>query len=176
MTEKIRRSRNQDVQDTAIKITPRSSKYKNQHGKREQQTSLLDFVIKPRPKTQRQTKAHKLQKTHLAITRGSYIVYKPKGKTRLDPKKKITRLKRSVRVYRTSKKAEREVAENDLEGVPVVGQDINPNAIPLEQQVQNLSLSKTPAPNNPSQAKTVHAIHSRRFRRFDYTGCTFFKR
>ncbi|EDX09679.1 selenocysteine insertion sequence-binding protein 2 [Drosophila simulans] len=161
-----RRSRNQDVQDTAIKITPRSSKYKNQHRKREQQTSLLDFVIKPRPKTQRQTKAHKLEKTRLTITRASYIVYKPKGKTRLDPKKKITRLKRSVRVYRTSKKAEREVAENDLEGVPVVGLDINPTAIPLEQQVQNLSLSKTPALNDLSQAKTVHAIHSRRFRSY----------
>ncbi|XP_043647102.1 selenocysteine insertion sequence-binding protein 2 [Drosophila teissieri] len=157
--------RNKDVQDTSTKISPRSSKYKSQHKKPEQQASLLDFV-KPKPKSQRQIKANKLKKTHLTITRSSYIVYKRKGKTRLDSKKKITRLKRSVRVYRTSKKAEREVAEQELKGVPGVALDINTKVIPVEQQVQNLSLSDTPTPKDDLQAKAVHSIHSRRFRSY----------
>ncbi|EDV50705.1 uncharacterized protein Dere_GG14299 [Drosophila erecta] len=161
-----RKIRTKNVQDTETKITPRSSKYKKQHRKPDQQASLMDFVIKPRPKTQRQTKANKLQKAHLTITRSSYIVYKPKGKTRVDPKKKITRLKRSVRVYRTSKKAEREAAEQELKVVPEIAVDIDPKAIPVEQQVQNLSLSETTTHKDDSQSKTVHSIHSRRFRSY----------
>ncbi|EDW93194.1 selenocysteine insertion sequence-binding protein 2 [Drosophila yakuba] len=154
-----KRIQKKDVQDSSTKITPRSSKYKSQHRKPEQQASLLDFV-KPKPKSQRQIKANKLQKTHLTITRSSYIVYKRKGKTRLDPKKKITRLKRSIRVYRTSKKAEIEVTEGELEGVP------EKKDIPVEQQVQNLSLSETAAPKDDLQAIAVHSIHSRRFRSY----------
>ncbi|XP_016965183.1 selenocysteine insertion sequence-binding protein 2 [Drosophila biarmipes] len=156
-----RRNRDTDEgKDAATRITPRSSKFKNKHRKPEQQASLLDFVVKPRPKSQRQIKARKLQRPHLTITRSSYIVNKPKGKTRIDPKKKVTKLKRSVRSYRTLKKVERDIAEQEPE------EEIQPEAIPVEQRVQELSLVEIPPTKVSPQGGETHSIHSRRFRSY----------
>ncbi|KAH8361495.1 hypothetical protein KR084_006017, partial [Drosophila pseudotakahashii] len=149
-----------NIQDMADKDTPRSSKYKNKHRKTQQQATLLDFLVKPRPKTQRQLKARKLQRPHLTITRSNHLVTKPKGKTRLDPKKKITKLKRSIRIYRTLKREEREVEEQDPED------DNQREAIPVEELVQKLSLIKESTDKDTPQAKEVHSIHSRRFRSY----------
>jgi len=156
--------------DAATKIILRSSKFKNKHRKPEQQASLLDFVVKPRPKTQRQIKARKLQRPHLPIINSSYMVGKPKGKTRIDPKKKITKLKRSVRSYRTLKKAEREVAQQEPE------EEIQPEAIPVEQQVLALSIAEIPTPKVSPQGEEIHSIHSRRFRRYAAPTYTFCER
>nr|XP_017011884.2 selenocysteine insertion sequence-binding protein 2 [Drosophila takahashii] len=145
--------------DAATRITPRSSKYKNKHRKPEQQASLLDFLVMPRPKTQRQLKARKLQRPHLTI-RSNHLVTKPKGKTRLDPKKKITKLKKSVRIYRSLKKEKQEVEEQEPE------EDIPPEAIQVEEQVQRITLIEESTDKDSPQTKEVHSIHSRRFRSY----------
>ncbi|XP_017129594.1 selenocysteine insertion sequence-binding protein 2 [Drosophila elegans] len=152
-----------DDKSTETRNTPRSSKYKNKHRKPEQQASLLDFVVK-RP-TQRQIKARKTRKPHLIITRSIYIATKSKGKTRLDPKIKVTKLKKSVRSYRTLKRADREVAEKETDELVAGCPEIHEDAIPVEQHVQKLTLNE-PAPKNSPQAKETHSIHSRRFRSY----------
>ncbi|XP_016969042.1 selenocysteine insertion sequence-binding protein 2 [Drosophila rhopaloa] len=153
-----------DDEDLPTTSTPRSSKYKNKHRKPEQQASLLDFVVKPRP-SQRQIKARKIRKPHLTITRSSHILSKPKGKTRLDPKTKVSKLKKSVRCYRTLKRTKREVAEGEAEEVvgncPAIHEELNS----VEQHVQELSLNE-PISEVDTQPKDINSIHSRRFRSY----------
>ncbi|KAH8342294.1 hypothetical protein KR059_000376 [Drosophila kikkawai] len=144
--------------DNGAKITPRSAKYKNQHRKAEQQPTLLDFVVKPR-QTQRQIKARKLRKRpHLTITRCSYVAPKAKGKTRLVPKKKVTRLKKSIRRFRTLKRADGETEE-------IPQEDHSEEYPSVELQLQKLSLDEI-TKEASVEPKKVHSIHSRRFRRF----------
>ncbi|XP_017074132.1 selenocysteine insertion sequence-binding protein 2 [Drosophila eugracilis] len=160
-------SKLRDDKDTAPKNTPRSSKYKYKHRKPEQQTSLLDFVVKPRPKTQRQIKVRKLHKPHLTTTRNNYIQgIKRKGKTRLKPKKKITKLKRSVRCYRTVKKEESAVTEKKNDAAPKDCSKFPLKVYSVELQVERLSLIEPPTSIESSHAKEIHSIHSRRFRSY----------
>ncbi|XP_020817773.1 selenocysteine insertion sequence-binding protein 2 [Drosophila serrata] len=145
--------------DDGPRITPRSSKYKNQHRKAEQQSTLLDFVVKPR-QTQRQIKTRKLRKRpHLTITtRCSYIAPKAKGKTRLVPKKKETRLKKSIRRFRTLKKADGEAEE-------IAQEKHFENLFSVEVQLQKLSLDEI-TKEDLGETKKVPSIHSRRFRSY----------
>ncbi|XP_017018430.1 selenocysteine insertion sequence-binding protein 2 [Drosophila kikkawai] len=144
--------------DNGAKITPRSAKYKNQHRKAEQQPTLLDFVVKPR-QTQRQIKARKLRKRpHLTITRCSYVAPKAKGKTRLVPKKKVTRLKKSIRRFRTLKRADGETEE-------IPQEDHSEEYPSVELQLQKLSLDEI-TKEASVEPKKVHSIHSRRFRSY----------
>lgn len=74
-----------------------SSKYKNKHNV-EQKLSLFDFLTVPRQKQKQQ------RRPHLIIARKSVSLQtKRKGKTRLHPKRRIARLKRIIRNYRSFK-------------------------------------------------------------------------
>ncbi|KAH8328328.1 hypothetical protein KR067_008118 [Drosophila pandora] len=156
---------------TSSKRTPTSSKYRKKHKNMERAT-LLDFVIKPR-QPQRQIKARKLRGPHLTIAKRSFILTKSqrKGKTRLNPKKKVTKLKKSIRNYRTLKKEKKaeetqEVPSEDL--APATQNSKQDSKELVEKQLQNLSLKEfidKGTLNITPQIKTVHSIHSRRFRR-----------
>ncbi|KAH8286357.1 hypothetical protein KR054_007699 [Drosophila jambulina] len=145
--------------DARAKTTPRSSKYKNQHRRAEQQPTLLDFLVRPR-QTQKQIKARKLRRRpQLAITtKCSYVAPKSKGKTRLVPKKKVTRLKKSIRRFRTLKKADGAVEE-------IPREELSERSSSVEVQVQKLSLGES-TKEDSGETKEVHSIHSRRFRSY----------
>ncbi|EDV41154.1 uncharacterized protein Dana_GF10874 [Drosophila ananassae] len=157
---------------TSSKRTPTSSKYRKKHKNMERPT-LLDFVIQPR-QPQRQIKATKLRGPHLTIAKRSFILTKPqrKGKTRLNPKKKVTKLKKSIRNYRTLKKEKKaeETQEMPSEDLAPATQNSKQDFKELvENQLQNLSLKefidKGTLDITP-QIKTIHSIHSRRFRSY----------
>ncbi|XP_017042563.1 selenocysteine insertion sequence-binding protein 2 [Drosophila ficusphila] len=150
--------RDTEAKDAETKITPRSSKFKSKHRKPEQQPTLLDFLVKPRPSTQRQLKSRKLKKPHLTISRGIYTATKAKGKTRLNHKKKVTKLKKSVCSYRSLKKTEGKVAVQKVENIAEDSQEIQQETIPVERRFQKLSLVEP--------TKEIHSIHSRRFRSY----------
>lgn len=155
---------------TSSKRTATSSKYRKKH--KNMEPTLLDFVIKPR-QPQKQIKARKLRGPHLTIAKRSFILTKPKhkGKTRLNPKKKVTKLKKSIWYNRTVKKEKKaeetqQIPSEDLS--PGIGKSKQDSNELMENQLENLSLNefidKSTLKTIP-QMKTVHSIHSRRFRR-----------
>ncbi|KAH8305185.1 hypothetical protein KR018_000127 [Drosophila ironensis] len=140
---------------TTQRNAPRSSKYRNHQKKHEQETTLLDFVIKPR-QSQKHIKARKLKRPNLAIAKSSFLATKTKrkGKTRLNAKKKVTKLKRLIRSYRSLKRKKQSVGENP--------------ELPMTE-LENLSLTeKVALVEAIPQSKPTHSIHSRRFRRLAY--------
>ncbi|XP_034657678.1 selenocysteine insertion sequence-binding protein 2 [Drosophila subobscura] len=145
-----------DVAQTAPRL-PRSAKYKNKHKKQEQQCTLFDFVVKSR-QTQKQQKAKKLKRPHLTITKPLYAA-KRKGKTRLNPKKKVTGLKKLICSYRRLKKLKMSTVQrpNCEEG--------------LTSKLDCLSLAAAATATQEEQkeeqlAEKIHPIHSRRFRSY----------
>jgi len=86
----------------AVPRVLRSAKYKNKH-KKEQQCTLFDFLVVPRKK---QKHTNRKKRPHLHIARNS-ITFQPKrkGKTRLHPKHRVTRLKRIIRRFHQFQKS-----------------------------------------------------------------------
>ncbi|XP_017095332.2 selenocysteine insertion sequence-binding protein 2 [Drosophila bipectinata] len=152
---------------SSSKRSPTSSKYRKKHRNAEKPT-LLDFVIKPR-QPQKQTKARKLRGPHLTIAKRSLLRTKPKrkGKVRLNPKKKVTKLKKSIWCYRASKK---ETPAEETEGISnetrEYGQSEQDSKDLMENQLQNLSLKDKDTMGITPQIQAVHSIHSRRFRSY----------
>jgi len=68
------------------------------------------------------------------------------------------------------KKAERDVVQQEPE------EEIQPESIPVEQQVLELSLAEIPTPKVSPQGEEIHSIHSRRFRRYAAPTYTFCER
>ncbi|XP_017135627.1 selenocysteine insertion sequence-binding protein 2 [Drosophila miranda] len=151
-----------DEGETAPRL-PRSSKYKNKHKKPQLQCTLLDFVVKSR-QTQKQNKAKKLRRPHLTITKPLYEA-KRKGKTRLNPKKKVTGLKMMICSYRRLKK------QNMLTvPIPKYEEELRKklDCLLLDTEVskeREQKLEKLRAKEEHLQDK-VHPIHSRRFRSY----------
>jgi len=145
----------------------RSSKYKNKH-KKEQQCSLFDFLTVPRKK---QKHTNRKKRPHLLIARNS-ITFQPKrkGKTRLHPKHRVTRLKRIIRRFRQLKLRSAE----DKNGLEPLDQTCectlqDPPSKLLSTKIEK-SLSVQASELKEAQAGNplpipAHHIHSRRFRR-----------
>lgn len=159
----------------------RSAKYKNKH-KNDQQCTLFDFLVVSRKK---EKNLNKQKRPHFNIARNSvHLPIKRKGKTRLVPKLRITRLKRIIKCHR---KLKHQVAAESLhQSLQFIGHescDISSNTS-ITGQLQNLSLGESGYPirenierNNvytnlsPTVTETDKSmeaapkIHSRRFRR-----------
>lgn len=152
----------------AVPRVLRSAKYKNKH-KKEQQSTLFDFLVVPRKK---QKHTNRKKRPHLLIARNS-ITFQPKrkGKTRLHPKHRVTRLKRIIRRFRQLKLSSAE-DRNELEPVDQTCECTlqDPQSKQLSTKIEN-SLSvqapglKEEQTGNPMPIP-AHHIHSRRFRSY----------
>ncbi|XP_017863339.1 PREDICTED: uncharacterized protein LOC108613992 [Drosophila arizonae] len=140
-----------------------SSKYKNKHNV-EQKLSLFDFLTVPRQKQKHQ------RRPHLIIARKSVSLQtKRKGKTRLHPKRRIARLKRIIRNYRSFKQhivdSHTKCVEQEQKASECVSlgfDETNVNSI-LQQKVHNLAFCVTGNENkvieqNPSAHQNVEPI------------------
>lgn len=139
----------------------RSAKYKNKH-KKDHQCTLFDFLIVPRKKDKN---LNKQRRPNFNIKRNTvHFPTKRKGKTRLIPKLRVTRLKRIIKYHRQLKK---QVVGND----PFC--DIASNLQKLTIETSNKSNGGKVEPKvhtglsameNPSGS--IPKLHSRRFRRW----------
>ncbi|KAH8397449.1 hypothetical protein KR222_004491 [Zaprionus bogoriensis] len=149
--------------------TLRSAKYKQKHKQQQQQKcSLLDFLVVPR-KQQGKGNKQQQQRVNFNVARKSvHFPTKRKGKTRLIPKLRVSRLKRIIRGHRKWK--QRVVALKSLEVQP-------PAPCELPAQLQRLSLSEKEQANAVTEKQhtdlekipakhAAHKIHSRRFRSY----------
>ncbi|XP_034480736.1 selenocysteine insertion sequence-binding protein 2 [Drosophila innubila] len=148
--------------DSAPRIL-RSSKYKNKH-KKEQQCSLFDFLIVPRKK---QKHINRKKRPNLIIARNSLAFHpKRKGKTRLNPKHRVTRLKRIIRSFRQLKLR----STQDENVVETVEQTCGSHSeqLPAKMEIR----STDPELDCVRQEQTInhlspaHQLHSRRFRSY----------
>ncbi|KAM8708903.1 hypothetical protein ACLKA7_015813 [Drosophila subpalustris] len=143
---------------------PRSSKYKNKH-KKEQQCTLFDFLIVPRKK---QKHATRKKRPNLIIARNSFTFRpKRKGKTRLHPKHRVTRLKRIIRSFR---KLKLRLAE-DKNVVEPLDQTCGHSAQDPHTEKWTTANSSLPEPDLSEMPigncmPPTHRIHSRRFRSY----------
>ncbi|EDW69213.2 selenocysteine insertion sequence-binding protein 2 [Drosophila virilis] len=124
----------------------RSAKYKNKH-KREQQCTLLDFLVVPR---QKQKQINKQRRPHLVARKCVALQTKRKGKTRLHPKRRIARLKRIIRKYRNWKQHRDEdnyvePLQQSQELISVSHESTSEKTLqpPLSEKLQNLTLGET---------------------------------
>lgn len=161
--------------------TLRSAKFKNKH-KKDQQCTLFDFLIVPRKKDKN---LKKQKRPYFNIARNSvHFPTKRKGKTRLIPKPRVTRLKRIIRCHR---KLRHQVAVESLhQSLQVMGHessaDMSTNNS-ITRQLQKLSLVESGKANEENIERCTDTdldptvieaeksmapapkIHSRRFRR-----------
>ncbi|XP_034110549.2 selenocysteine insertion sequence-binding protein 2 [Drosophila albomicans] len=151
--------------------TLRSAKYKKKH-KKEEQCSLFDFVIVPR-KQQKSVNKNKKKRPNLIIARNSFTFQsKRKGKTRLHPKIRITRLKRIIRNFRKLKQQtiNQDNVVDHLEekfGGMFIEQPTKELDNSLSIQLDLLSHAKEPTETSLNNAMSAtHQIHSRRFRSY----------
>lgn len=146
----------------------RSAKYKNKH-KKDHQCTLFDFIVVPRKKDK---SLNKQKRPNFNITRKTvHFPTKRKGKTRLIPKVRVTRLKRIIKNHRQLK---HQVAPKSLQ---VVGNESSSN---ISSSLQRLTIEEGKESNGgkvepkvlsdfSATGKTsgsVPKIHSRRFRRW----------
>lgn len=125
----------------------RSAKYKNKH-KREQQCTLLDFLVVPR---QKQKQINKRRRPQLVARKCVALQTKRKGKTRLHPKRRIARLKRIIRKYRNWKQHKDEdnnyvePLQQALDPMSVSHESASENMLqaPLSEKLQKLTLGET---------------------------------
>lgn len=154
----------------------RSAKYKNKH-KNDQQCTLFDFLVVSRKK---EKNLNKQKRPHFNIARNSvHLPIKRKGKTRLVPKLRVTRLKRIIKCHRKLKS--QPAVESLLQSLQFRGHESCDNSI--TGQLQNLSLGESGYPIRENIEGNEHTnlspivtesdksmepapkIHSRRFRR-----------
>ncbi|XP_022213921.2 selenocysteine insertion sequence-binding protein 2 [Drosophila obscura] len=150
-----------DGAQTAPRMLAQSSKYKNKHKKDELQGTLFDFLVKSR-KTQKQNKARKLKRPRLTITKPLYWPRR-KGKTRINPRKKVTRLKKLICSYRRLKKQKMSTVE-----IPDYEEELREKLECLLLDTEDPSTQeeqKLPT-KEEHLADQVHPIHSRRFRSY----------
>ncbi|XP_023173243.2 selenocysteine insertion sequence-binding protein 2 [Drosophila hydei] len=172
-------------EDNGKRKVLRSSKYKNKH-KEEPKLSLLDFLTVPRQKQKQQ------KRPHLIIARKSVSLQtKHKGKTRLHPKRRIARLKRIIRNYRSlrqhnvdnetkyteeiQKSSETEephkltlcvtANENDRREQNLALNYVVPNPLQVIEDLKCLTLNEEKS-EKATLSTPKHKIHSRRFRSY----------
>ncbi|KAH8372242.1 hypothetical protein KR093_010704 [Drosophila rubida] len=155
----------------------RSAKNKNMH-KKEQQCSLLDFVILSRKQQKQQKRVNRKRRPHLIIARNSFI-YQPKrkGKTRQNLKIHISRLKRIIRNFRRTKQQMSDY-HNDVNHLEATFRGMlieQSNKQKLNVKVEDNLSNQLDMQQNVIEPKeklicksmqATHQIHSRRFRSY----------
>ncbi|KAH8307076.1 hypothetical protein KR044_004494 [Drosophila immigrans] len=151
--------------------TLRSAKYKNKH-KKEKQCSLFDFITVSRKQQKQQKNVNKRKRPNLIIARNSFSCRpKRKGKTRLIPKIRITRLKRIIRNYRKLKQ-KTAAHHNDVDQLEetfggMFIEQSNQHTNHLNKKVEEKLDTLVHAMKPLSDTMTAtHQIHSRRFRSY----------
>lgn len=140
----------------------RSAKYKNKH-KKDRQCTLFDFLFVPRKNDKN---LNKQRRPNFNIKRNTvHFPTKRKGKRRLVPKLRITRLKRIIKYHRTLK---HQVA---LRSLQIVGNEspcdisLNLHKLTLEESKESNGEKLELKVHTEKTSRSVPKIHSRRFRR-----------